>query len=69
MNRKMLAGCLLGAGLAVGSLAADAGFMLRDGGRVVFLGDSITEQKLFTTYIEAYTVTRFPQQQFHGDEV
>ena len=65
MNRKMLAGCLLGAGLAVGSLAADAGFMLRDGGRVVFLGDSITEQKLFTTYIEAYTVTRFPQQQFH----
>jgi len=31
---------------------------------VVFLGDSITEQRLYTTYIEAYTVTRFPKQKF-----
>jgi lysophospholipase L1-like esterase len=27
----------------------------------VFLGDSITEQRLYTTYIEAYTLTRFPR--------
>jgi len=46
-------------------LAADAEFVLHDGDRVVFLGDSITEQKLYTTYIEAYTVTRFPKQTFH----
>ena len=28
---------------------------------MVFLGDSITEQRLYTTYIEAYTLTRFPE--------
>ncbi len=35
-------------------------FFFKDGDRVVFLGDSITEQRLYTTYIEAYTLTRFP---------
>ncbi len=45
--------------------AAETGFFLRDGDHVVFLGDSITEQKLYTTYIEAYTVTRFPKLSFH----
>jgi lysophospholipase L1-like esterase len=36
-------------------------FFLRDGDSpVVFLGDSITEQRLYTTYIEAYVLTRFP---------
>jgi lysophospholipase L1-like esterase len=33
---------------------------LRDGDRVVFFGDSITEQRLYTTYIEEYVLTRFP---------
>ena len=37
-----------------------ADFAIRDGDRVVFLGDSITEQRLYTTYIEAYTLTRHP---------
>jgi lysophospholipase L1-like esterase len=41
-------------------LAQDA-FALRDGDRVVFYGDSITEQRLYTTYAEAYVVTRFPK--------
>lgn len=40
------------------TFAAD--FFIRNGDRVVFLGDSITEQRLYTTYIEAYTLTRFP---------
>src|SRR3974390_3272317 len=35
-------------------------FLIRDGDRVVFLGDSITEQRLYTTYIEAYALTRHP---------
>jgi lysophospholipase L1-like esterase len=35
-------------------------FFIRDGDRVVFLGDSITEQRLYTTYIEAYALSRFP---------
>lgn len=43
------------------TFAAEAEFAIRDNDRVLFLGDSITEQKLYTTYIEAYTVTRFPK--------
>ena len=38
-----------------------ADFFIHDGDRVVFLGDSITEQRLYTTYIEAYVLTRHPQ--------
>ena len=49
------------AALASTGLAAEQEFALHDGDRVVFLGDSITEQKLYTTYIEAYTLTRFPK--------
>lgn len=45
--------------------AEESAFSLRGGERVVFLGDSITEQKLYTTYIEAYTVTRFPKETFN----
>ena len=45
-------------GLAARVLAAD--FFIHDGDRVVFLGDSITEQRLYTTYVEAYALTRHP---------
>jgi len=38
-------------------------FFIKDGDRVVFLGDSITEQRLYTTYIEAYVLTRYPHWQ------
>src|ERR1035437_5446153 len=48
-------------GLAARVIAAD--FFIHDGDRVVFLGDSITEQRLYTTYIEAYALTRHPQWQ------
>jgi len=40
--------------------ARSADFLIHDNDRVVFLGDSITEQKLYTTYIEAYALTRHP---------
>ncbi len=36
------------------------GFYLRDGDRVVFYGDSITDQRLYTTFVESYVITRFP---------
>ncbi|HLH55431.1 MAG TPA: SGNH/GDSL hydrolase family protein [Verrucomicrobiae bacterium] len=36
-------------------------FLIRNGDRVVFLGDSITEQRLYTTYVEAYALTRHPE--------
>ncbi len=45
-------------GLAMSAMAGD--FLIQDGDRVVFLGDSITEQRLYTTYIEAYALTRHP---------
>jgi hypothetical protein len=35
-------------------------FLIHDGDRVVFLGDSITEQRLYTTYIEGYALSRHP---------
>jgi lysophospholipase L1-like esterase len=35
-------------------------FYLHDGDRVVFYGDSITDQRLYTTFTESYVVTRFP---------
>jgi lysophospholipase L1-like esterase len=41
--------------------APPAGFYLHDGDRVVFYGDSITDQRLYTTFVETYVITRFPQ--------
>src|SRR5689334_4417565 len=50
------------AGLAGTALAAEApSFELKDGDRVVFYGDSITDQRLYTTFAETFAVTRFPQ--------
>ena len=57
--RNTLLTFLSAVGLAAGALAGD--FAVRDGDRVVFLGDSITEQRLYTTYIEAYALTRHPE--------
>jgi lysophospholipase L1-like esterase len=51
-------------------------FAIVDGDRVVFYGDSITEQRLYTTDIETFVLTRFPERNvlfFHsgvgGDKV
>jgi lysophospholipase L1-like esterase len=38
----------------------EADFALKDGDRVVFFGDSITEQRLYTTYVEHYVLTHYP---------
>src|ERR1044072_467127 len=43
------------------ALSALEPFALRDGDRVVFFGDSITDQRLYTTFTETYVVTRFPK--------
>ena len=42
------------------STRADGAFAINDGDRVVFYGDSITDQRLYTTFVETYIVTRFP---------
>ncbi|MDQ2686491.1 MAG: SGNH/GDSL hydrolase family protein [Armatimonadota bacterium] len=47
---------------SAGAKPADnrSAFPFHNGDRVVFLGDSITEQRLYTTYLETYLLTRFP---------
>ncbi len=54
--RTIAALILASAGLAI----AQTGFYLKDGDRVVFYGDSITDQRLYSTFTESYVVTRFP---------
>lgn len=51
-------------------------FALHDGDRIAFYGDSITEQRLYTKFVEQYVRTRFPdwKTSFHnagvgGDKV
>jgi lysophospholipase L1-like esterase len=62
-RRSFLTGALaVGAGIpGPGVRAAAPDFELRDGDTVVFYGDSITNQKLYTVYTEAFVLTRFPQ--------
>ncbi|MBS1786193.1 MAG: SGNH/GDSL hydrolase family protein [Acidobacteria bacterium] len=47
--------------LVVLTAKAQDGFYLKNGDRVVFYGDSITDQRLYTTFIETYVITRFPK--------
>ena len=42
-----------------------AGIELKDGDALVFLGDSITKQCLYTQYIEDYFYTRYPERHIH----
>ncbi len=43
------------------NVPAQTGFYLKDGDRVVFYGESITDQRLYTTFTETFVLTRFPQ--------
>lgn len=45
---------------AVGPPAEAQDFFFHDGDIVVMIGDSITEQHLYSNYVEMWTVTRFP---------
>ena len=45
------------------ALAAQQGFYLRNNDTVVFYGDSITEQRLYTTFVETFVLTRYPRLQ------
>ncbi len=56
LSRVLLATALLGA-----CQMAHADFALKPNDRVVFYGDSITEQRLYTTFVETYVLTRFPK--------
>jgi lysophospholipase L1-like esterase len=45
----------------IGVACGQEPFYLKDGDRVVFYGDSITDQRLYTTFTETFVVTRFPK--------
>src|SRR5205814_5963091 len=50
--------------LATGILSAaepNGDFFFKKGDHIVFLGDSITEQYQYSSYIELYLTTRFPK--------
>ena len=46
--------------LALGLPAGAGEFFFQDGDTVVVMGDSITEQHLYSNYLEAWTLMRFP---------
>ena len=54
---------LLLAVLAVSAAAqtAPGRFYIHDNDTLVFYGDSITEQRLYTTFVETFVLTRYPQ--------
>ncbi len=47
--------------LLLAGFASAQEFHLKDGDRVVFFGDSITDQRLYTTFTDTFAVTRFPK--------
>jgi lysophospholipase L1-like esterase len=47
--------------LASAATAFGADFFLKSGDRVVFYGDSITDQRLYTVLTETYALTRYPK--------
>jgi lysophospholipase L1-like esterase len=56
-------GAFLAVALAVAAIRprGEEAFLLRDGDRVVFYGDSITEARHYTSVVETYVFTRFPK--------
>jgi hypothetical protein len=51
----------LAASLSGVAAGASPEFHVHDGDTVVFYGDSITNQRLYTVFTEAWILTRFPQ--------
>jgi hypothetical protein len=43
------------------AFAQKSDFALRTGDRVVFFGDSITQQRLYTSYVQQFVLSRYPE--------
>src|ERR1700674_3147141 len=56
--------CKLALVVCLAMIAPAQELSLKDGDTVVFYGDSITDQRLYTTFAETYLVTRFPTLHF-----
>ena len=63
LSRWQFALIVLALGMAQTGWAAANNFYLHDGERVLFYGDSITEQRYYPVAIETYVRTRFPNLQ------
>lgn len=64
LNRRLFSRLLTGATLlicATAAVCASPEFAVHDGDTVVFYGECITNQRLYTVFTEAYILTRFPQ--------
>jgi lysophospholipase L1-like esterase len=57
---QILRWCVVTMALCGSASASAADFFFKDGDVVVMIGDSITEQHLYSNYVEMWTVTRFP---------
>ncbi len=56
----LVRGCVVFLTIMSSIPAHAAEFFFRDGDVIVMVGDSITEQHLYSNYVEMWTVTRFP---------
>lgn len=67
MRRKqwLLVGCGVLALVASVTVAHGQQFALKDGDTVVFYGDSITAQRLYTKQVEEFVLTRYPSLHIH----
>ncbi len=59
--RHFLSWCVVIVAACYSAPASAADFFFKDGDTIVMIGDSITEQHLYSNYVEMWTVTRFPQ--------
>jgi lysophospholipase L1-like esterase len=57
---RLLRLCVVALTVCASTSAQGAEFFFKDGDVVVMIGDSITEQLLYSNYVEMWTVTRFP---------
>ena len=60
LSLRLVAGALLLACIP-GFLSAQEEFFLKNGDMVVFYGDSITARRIYSSFTEAYVLTRFPK--------
>ena len=60
MNRLMRI-CFVAIAVCVTASVHAADFFFKDGDVVVMIGDSITEQHMYSNFVEMWTVTRFPK--------
>src|SRR5205085_10677610 len=61
MLKLLVSPVAVAAALAFSQASRGEDFLIHNGDHVVFLGDSITEQRLYTTYIEGYALSRHPE--------